>query len=69
MTNLIESVKDWDVMLAFTIIDNVTKDKPLEPTRWAVEELMARDNQVDLRLDHRNLIELLVEKRGLCESV
>ena len=66
MSNLIESVKDWDVMLAFTIIDNVTEDKPLESTRWAVEELTLRHNQVDLKLDHRKLFELLVEERGLC---
>ena len=69
MTNLIGSIKDWDVMLAFTIIDNVTKDKPLEPTRWAIEELMLKGRQVDLKLDHRKLFELLVEKRGLCGTV
>jgi hypothetical protein len=61
LNKLISHIEDWDLFLAFTIIDNTTKSKDLEPTQWAIKILQQR---VNFSLNHQAMFDKIIEDFG-----
>lgn len=39
---MLSAIKDWNLFLAFTIIDGCTPGKPREPLHWLFREVAGR---------------------------
>jgi hypothetical protein len=61
LIKLTEAIKDWDVFMAFTIIDNVTESKVLTPTQWAIDIMKKR---VEFKIDQQKLFDAIVNNLG-----
>ncbi len=58
LDKLIPLIEDWDLFMTFTIIDNTTKSKELEPTQWAIDIIK---QQVNLCLNHQEMFNKIIE--------
>ena len=40
--NLLKAIQDWDLFLAFNIVDGCTEGKSREPLRWLFKEVQGK---------------------------
>ena len=50
---LLHNIRDWNLFLAFNIINGCTEGKSGEPVRWLFEQV---DGKVDTRLSGDNVL-------------
>jgi hypothetical protein len=50
---LVASIKDWNVFLAFSIVDGCTRGKEREPLRWLFEQV---SNRVESKFTSADII-------------
>ena len=53
LSALIKNIKDWDLFLAFNIIDGCTKGKSREPLRWFFKEVQGK---VESRFTEKDIL-------------